>query len=256
MQPIPNLTLLQFTKQTRRELGTGYPPSGWYCLDTHNSVQPCDSSVLLVRKAISASTTDFEELKHFMQTRVATDVSVFGPIVPRKQCTFGPYRYKQYQLFSNVDEWPSLVNIVLAFTQQLATGLQIPNPDKYNAVHTNYYADGDSTVMKHSDMEHQLVLGAPIFSFTFIEDNDDSRARPFTIFRKREAMHIEPNPDLRSKYKLVDIVLQSGDLLVMQGDMQTDFEHSIERVKTDPAPRINLTVRQFVDATVLKRKPA
>ena len=69
-------------------------------------------------------------------------------------------------------------------------------------------------------------------------------------------MHIEPNPDSRSKYKLVDIVLQSGDLLVMQGEMQTDFEHSIERVKTVPAPRINITVRQFVDATVLKRKPA
>jgi hypothetical protein len=221
------------------------PNSGVYCLDRLNVTEPCTSSVVLVRKALVPLANEYDELATFMRERVRQD-SFMGHAVPRKQCTFGPIQYKTYQLISDTSAWPQLVTRALVATRAYAAQLGVPNPDEYAGVHANLYPDGNSTVQKHADDELQLVREAPIFSYTFIKDNNDAAARPFTIWKISASAHVEPASHHRAKSRLVDLKLFSGDLLVMQGDMQRDFHHSVERVLDGVvAERLNLTVRKF-----------
>ena len=55
-------------------------------------------------------------------------------------------QYKQYQLVSDRSLWPRLVHRVLAATVKFAEQLGIPAPEEYNAVHANFYPDGDANV--------------------------------------------------------------------------------------------------------------
>lgn len=214
--------------------------SAIYCLDKEAALDPCASSVLLQRGALPAAEGEFDAAVAFMQNSVRQD-SFMGNPVPRKQCTFGDVQYKNYQLVPSSVEWPKLVQKALDATRAFAAQLGIPNPEEYTGVHANYYPTGDSSVAKHADDEIQLVKGAPIFSFTYLAGDNPSLARDFTIWRApKGADHIE------GKGRLADVTLQSGDLLIMQGDMQRFFYHSIEKQARPVAPRINLTVRKFV----------
>lgn len=239
MSGVPDLTSL--TLRPRRDLHPGPGvESGIYCLDTKERLDPCASSIVYQRNALPATSDEFEQVVDFMRTRVRDD-SFMGHPVPRKQCTFGHVKYKQYQLFSDTAEWPALAHRVLSATVQFAKQLGIDAPNEYNAVHANFYPNGDASVAKHADDEVVLIPGAPIFSYTYIHGDSVGAAREFSIWRMpKGAEHIE------GKGKLVDITLYSGDLLIMQGDMQRFFQHSIEKKTTPVHPRINFTVRKFV----------
>ena len=236
---LPNLSAL--TQKPRNELRPGpATDDGIYCLDRNESLVPCNASVVVKRAALPATNAEFEEAAAFMATRVRQD-SFMGNVVPRKQCTFGPIQYKSYQLWSDESQWPALVHRVRDATQIFAAMLGVPNPQEYTGVHANFYPDGDASVQKHSDDEPQLVEGAPIFSFTYLADDSPCLAREFTIWKMpKGADHVE------GKGRLADVTLYSGDLLVMQGDMQKFFYHSIEKQKGKPlAARLNFTVRKF-----------
>ena len=43
----------------------------------------------------------------------------------------------------------------------------------------------------------------------------------------------------------IEIPLHSGSLLWMQGELQTYWQHSIPKTRSQVLPRINLTFRQF-----------
>ena len=43
----------------------------------------------------------------------------------------------------------------------------------------------------------------------------------------------------------IEIPLHSGSLLWMQGELQTAWQHSIPKTRSQVLPRINLTFRQF-----------
>lgn len=234
---LPNLSAL--TLKPRDQL-TRQASDGIYCLDTKDKLNPCQSSVVLQRDALPILPGEFEEAATFMQERVRQD-TMMGNMVPRKQCTFGSVQYKQYQLVQDNSQWPSIVHRVLEATRQFAAQLGVPNPEEYTGVHANYYADGDSKVPKHSDDEKQLVPGAPIFSYTYLVSDDRSLARDFTIWKMPSA-----GEAVEGKGRLSDITLYSGDLLVMTGDMQKYFNHSIEPQTRPVAARLNFTVRKFV----------
>ena len=232
-------TLGALTLNPRSTLRSGPDvPSGVYCLDTIEKIDPCKSSIVLQRSALPATPLEFEEVVDFMTRRVRQE-QFMGNLVPRKQCTFGTVQYKNYQLVSS--EWPSLVSRVLEATRSFAAQLGIPDPGAYDGVHANFYADGDASVQKHADDEMQLIEGAPIFSYTYLPMDNKLLARDFSIWRQSKgAEHIE------GRGRLVDVTLYSGDLLVMTGDMQKFFHHSIEKQSRAVAPRINLTVRKFI----------
>lgn len=251
MSSLPNLSALTESKKPRSLLGRK-ALSGVYCLNTRDTLDKCTSSVVLQRNALPIAPNEFEEAVAFMTDSVRQD-SFMGNPVPRKQCTFGPTQYKSYQLVDDVTTWPSIVTRVLQATRAFAAQLKVDNPEEYSGVHANFYPDGNSSVQKHSDNEKQLVEGAPIFSYTYLENDDPVLARDFTIWKMKSSGDL-----VEGAGRLADITLHSGDLLVMQGDMQKHFEHSIEKNQKRPvAPRLNFTVRKFVsrkEAAVRKER--
>lgn len=248
---LPNLSALTESKKPRRALVPN-APNGLYCLNRKDSIELCSSSVLLYRNALAMEDNEFEEAANFMkdETKVVQQQSM-GNLVPRKQCTFGPVKYKNYPLISNEAEWPSIVRRVRDTTRVFAAELGIPNPEEYDGVHANYYGDAMDSVSQHSDAEKQLIKGAPIFSYTYIVNNDDSLARGFQINRMPSAGYV-----VDGKGQVADVTLLSGDLLVMMGDMQQFFTHGVKKLpgKTVGA-RLNFTVRKFRPSyQVMKRK--
>jgi len=246
---LPNLTLLTESKKPRREL-TPNAPNGIYCLNRINSTELCSSSVLVYRNALPMLEGEFQEAANFMMNDI-TQQYFCGNRVPRKQCTFGPTQYAKYQLVYDESRWPSIVKRVRDATQMFAAQLGIPNPEEYTGVQANYYADEMDSVTKHADDEKQLVPGAPIFSFTYIVNDDNSLARGFQIYRKTTAGDL-----VDGKGQVADVTLGSGDLLIMMGDMQDLFDHGIKKLPDQKVgARLNFTVRKFVPSEqVMKRK--
>jgi hypothetical protein len=152
------------------------------------------------------------------------------------------------------------------------------NPSFYNAVHANWYPSGNAGVDAHSDRETQMVKGLPIISFTLLAG--DIVPRNFSILRDPNAAEVESQrseferkreeryrkfvqkaaetgkpPPARPKTPfsakailLYDVRLGHGDVLIMQGAMQTYYKHSVEkdgRKALANARRLNLTVRAF-----------
>lgn len=95
----------------------------------------------------------------------------------------------------------------------------------FNSVLLNYYRDGNDSVAWHSDNEKEL--GA----FPIIASLSLGQAREFQ-FRSKA--------DHRQKYSLQ---LGNGSLLLMQGNLQKDWEHRIPKSTSNMQPRINLTFR-------------
>lgn len=95
----------------------------------------------------------------------------------------------------------------------------------FNAVLANLYRDGQDSMGWHSDNEKELGRQPVIASI--------SLGTPRTLqFRQKG----------NSKTK-TSIVLESGSLLLMQGNTQEDWQHQIAKTKKVKTPRINLTFR-------------
>ena len=146
------------------------------CPDTKEKLDPCASSIIYQRNALRALDGEFVEAATFMTTQVRDD-KFMGHLVPRKQCTFGPVQYKQYQLISDTSRWPALVTRVLDATIDFARQLGVDNPQEYNAVHGNFYPNGHASVQKHADDAIVRIPGAPTSPYTYIPDDDASEAR-------------------------------------------------------------------------------
>lgn len=96
----------------------------------------------------------------------------------------------------------------------------------YNGMLVNWYENGNHYIGAHSDDEKELVKNAPIYCFSFGEERD------FVVTSK------ETNE--KKKYKL-----QNNSLLMMCGDCQTYYKHSIPKSKKLLGQRISITVRAF-----------
>lgn len=223
---------------------------GFYCLDKRDSIDPCRSYIILKRAAIQATPEEFDEAEAFFRTNLPHSFKFMNATVTRQQCTFGLVQYKNYKLFDEPKKWPTLVHRTIAATQAFAAQLGIPEPNEYDSVHGNFYPDEGAGVIAHADDEPQLVPGAPIFSYTFLKDDDNTRAREFVIKRKAKPASGVENIDATTGG--IKVRLESGDLLVMGGDMQADFVHELPKLKGQPegvyASRLNFTVRRFVPA--------
>ena len=180
-----------------------------------------------------ASPSETQSMIDFMRTRVQSTPNPRNPstLLRRKQCTFvlphvQDYEFGQFnQHFrSPKDEWPELVK--RAFDQVVRI---CDRPECFTAVHANLYEDGGVGVDPHSDKEHSMVKGLPIFSITLLED--PTEPRPFSIYTN-------------DKTKICDVPLGHGDMLVMTA-MQDDFKHGIEKHRPFKKyrPRVNFTIR-------------
>lgn len=150
------------------------------------------------------------------------EIQVFGKWhkIPRLQAWHGDsnlsYKYSGKQFEAN--PWtPTL----LSLKERLALlGL------RFNSVLGNWYRNGDDKMGWHSDDEKELGLYPVIASVSF------GSVRDFA-FRHR-----------RSGERFM-LPLDHGSLLIMAGQTQSYWQHSLPARKRVKSPRINLTFRQI-----------
>lgn len=140
--------------------------------------------------------------------------------VPRLQQWFGDegLTYKWSGIQMQPQTWtPSLLEV----KQQLQEDLGL----SFNSALCNLYRDGQDTVGWHADNEPELGRHPVIASLSL------GATRDF-ILRKTS------NPSEKIK-----VELKPGSLLVMSGDIQEKWQHSLPRRKNVTQERINVTFR-------------
>lgn len=98
---------------------------------------------------------------------------------------------------------------------------------RYNSCLLNLYHNGEEGMSWHSDSERELEKEGAIASFSF------GAERKFQFKHRRTG-------------QLVEILLESGSLLVMRGLCQTFWMHALPKTKKVVRPRVNLTFRSIV----------
>ncbi|MDX1350720.1 MAG: alpha-ketoglutarate-dependent dioxygenase AlkB [Putridiphycobacter sp.] len=148
---------------------------------------------------------------------------IFGKhiITKRKVAWFGdePYNYTYSNATKTALKWtPELLKI--------KTKIELLSGNQFNSCLLNLYHDGNEGVAWHSDAEKALVQNGCIASASF------GAQRKFSFKHKS------------SKDK-IDVFLENGSLLIMQGETQTHWLHRLPPTKKVKTPRINLTFRQY-----------
>jgi len=152
------------------------------------------------------------------------EIKLFGKDIkiPRLQCWYADkgcnYTYSGKMLTRN-DWHPILLEI--------KSIIESKSSHKYNSVLANYYRDGSDSMGWHSDDESSLDKNSAIASVSLGQE------RP-----------------LHFKHKKNDIsfsVEQShGSLILMEGETQKYWKHSIKKSKKIMKPRLNLTFRTII----------
>ncbi|KAA8733688.1 alpha-ketoglutarate-dependent dioxygenase AlkB [Acinetobacter qingfengensis] len=142
-------------------------------------------------------------------------------ITTRQMVWFGDqdYQYVYAGISRQAQQWNS---VILQLKQQIEALLQI----SFNSCLANLYLDGTQGVSWHQDDEPSLGQQSTIASLSF------GATRQFA-FR-----HL-------STQEKVEMLLHSGQLIVMRGQTQTFWQHCLRPSQKIITPRINLTFRQF-----------
>jgi alkylated DNA repair dioxygenase AlkB len=146
--------------------------------------------------------------------------------LPRLTANYGQYSYDYSGLSFDPKPWTPLLSELKDIAEQEAK-------TTFNALIVQLYRDGADVVNWHADDSPRVGVNPVIASFSF------GGARTFEVKQKKD-----PNQRL-------SLLLEDGDLLIMQGDLQHQYLH---RIKKEPgaSERINLTFRSITapDAAV------
>lgn len=149
-------------------------------------------------------------------------IIIFGKEVmqPRLTAWFADqgvtYKYSGVTLKEN--PWPQVVADIKRRTEQ-ACG------HHFNSALLNYYRDQSDSMGWHRDNEKELGLNPVIASVSF------GASRDFKF------------KNYRDKKTKTSVMLNHGDLLLMQGSTQHEWSHSISKSTRAIGPRINITFR-------------
>ena len=156
-----------------------------------------------------------------------SEIRVYGRVhpIPRLNAWYGERSYTYSG--SRMDSLP-MTETIEAIRQKI----QAETGDEYNSVLLNLYRDGNDTVGWHSDDEPELDPNASIASLGL------GAARRFVLRTKNTS---------KEATEKMDILLDSGDLVVMHPPTQIKTQHSVPRSKKVLLPRINLTFRRVLD---------
>lgn len=120
-----------------------------------------------------------------------------------------------------------------AWTEQLfclRVKLQQGLGSDFNSVLANCYRDGNDSVSYHADDEPELGRQPVIASLSL------GCARRFLL---------KPKPGVGPSTGTIKVDLQAGDLMVMSGDTQRHWLHSVPKTTSAASPRVNLTFRHI-----------
>lgn len=114
--------------------------------------------------------------------------------------------------------------------QQLRASIETVTNETFNFCLVNYYASGSDSISYHSDDEHFLQPKPTIASFSL------GTKRDFLL------KHKMPQPGMTP----LKLPLASGDCVVMRGETQPQWLHSIPKRagKASEGGRINITFRK------------
>jgi len=107
----------------------------------------------------------------------------------------------------------------------LKTQIEMMTGYTFNCVLANLYRDGQDSVGYHADNEQILGINPVIASYSL------GATRRFVL------------KHLRDPLQKVACELHHNSLLLMHGELQHHWQHSIAKTQRDVAPRINLTFR-------------
>lgn len=142
-------------------------------------------------------------------------------LTKRKVAWFGdqPYEYTYSGVTRRALPWtPSLLELKQLVEDRLG--------DQFNSCLLNLYNDGSEGMSWHSDNEDALVKRARIASVSF------GAERKFSLKHKRTK-------------ETVSVRLEHGSLLVMMGETQEHWLHSLGVSTVVKHPRVNLTFRKI-----------
>jgi len=154
-------------------------------------------------------------------------INIFGRMIkiPRKQVAFGDaglsYKFSGNQVFAKI--WDTEL-------KKLQIKIQKYTNIHFNFVLVNYYKDGSNYIGWHSDDENDLA-SQTISSISL------GITRDFQ-FRKKN-----------NKKKKYEIKLNHGDLLIMKGQTNNLWQHSLPKRTNINSSRINLTYRVMKKST-------
>ncbi len=153
--------------------------------------------------------------------------------LPRKTAWYGDvnksYKYSGIEVKSK--PWtPSLIEI----KERIESEFNF----KFNSVLLNKYRDGNDHVSWHSDDEPELGLNPVIASVSLGGER---------VFKLKHKSHKEYKANnIQKNLYNIDVGLNHGSLLIMQGDTQVNWIHNIPKTTKAVAPRINLTFRRIL----------
>ena len=165
------------------------------------------------------------------------EIKVYGKRhrIPRLQSWYGDQdtvmTYSGASFVANT--WHPILYI-LKEKLELQCGVQ------FNSVLANLYRDGQDAMGWHADDEKELGT-APIIASVSL-----GAARIFNL-RPKKIGRIPPTLGIASPEPF-KLSLSHGDLIVMAGETQRYWEHSIPKTAKISTPRINLTYRYVLPA--------
>jgi alkylated DNA repair dioxygenase AlkB len=173
---------------------------------------------------------DLEEsnnLFYRLQTEILwknDEVLIFGKrIVMNRETAWYANTPLEYT-YSKVTRKAFLFNDILL---KIKKDLELFSGEKFNSCLLNFYHNGEDSMGWHSDDEKTIEENSCIASFSF------GAERLFHFKHKKEK--------LKSS-----IILENGSLLLMKGEIQKFWLHSLPKSKKTDKPRINLTFRKMI----------
>ena len=110
---------------------------------------------------------------------------------------------------------------------EIKNSIEAITSEKYNSVLANYYRDGNDSMGWHSDDESMLKKNSAIASLSLGQN------RPLFFKHKNQAISF-------------NIDQSHGSVIVMHGETQKYWKHSIKKSKKSMLPRLNLTFRTII----------
>lgn len=183
-----------------------------------------DDRIIIYRNYFDLHTSQsyFEHLKKEIQWLQKSHNNE-GRIVqlPRLTANYGERSYDYSGLVFTPQPWTEFLSKLKIVAEELSQ-------HTFNALVLQYYRDGNDRVGWHTDDSPDVGRNPTIVSISFGE------TRGFWL-RNHE--------DFEKRLKLN---LNSGDILIMQGDLQHTHSHKVPKEK-DKGARINLTFRNILD---------
>jgi alkylated DNA repair dioxygenase AlkB len=168
----------------------------------------------------------FENLCRSVQWR-QDDIFIFGKWLkqPRKTAMFSDsgIKYTYSGLRHKTQNWTKEL-------QELKSNIERIAQNDFNLVLLNLYRDGNDSMGWHSDDEKELGQNPIIASISLGVE------RQFKFRPKKNNQNQNP----------FSVSLNHGSLLIMKGETQYYWQHSIAKSKKVNSERINLTFRKII----------